>query len=286
MSHIPPSPDPTTGSDAAYPGLGQALWLMAGVVLLQLVLTALAQAAADATGLPLDEPPGSLAVTNVLAFGVALSWGYGKTRASLSEVFPFRPFPVRLLPAMTALILGAGIVFSEIDNIFRSFFPIPEEIARLMTELTAGDAELWSTLVLLVLVAPLTEELLFRGLFLRGFLKRYGKLTAVLASGLLFGVIHLNPWQFIATSVAGAILAWWAVETRSIWPCIYGHALNNSVPVVVGRVGFEIPGFTGGFEGPVQFQPIWFDALGAVLAGWGIAALVREFGKAEAPEDA
>lgn len=269
---------------AAYPGLGQALLLMAGVVLLQLLFSELARLVADASGLPLDEPPLGLATVNLLAFGTILALGYARTRAPLSSVFPFRPFSVHLLAPMTALILGAGVVFSEIDNLFRSFFPVPEEIARLMGELTAEGSSLWGTLFLLVLVAPFTEELLFRGLFLRGFRDRYGKLTAVLASGLLFGIIHLNPWQFIATSAAGAVLAWWALETGSLWPCIYGHALNNSVPVVISRLGdFEIPGYTGGPGGPVEFQPIWLDVLGAVLAGWGIAALVRAFQEQERP---
>lgn len=278
MTDTAPSTRPEPPPEGAYPGLGQALLLMAGVVLLQVVFAELARLAAGATGLPLDQSPAGVAVVNLLAFGCVLAWGLRATRASFSAVFPFRGFRLTYLAPMTALILGSGIVFSEIDNLFRTFFPIPDEIAKLMTDLTASDTSVWVILFLLVVVAPFTEELFFRGLLLRGFVRRYGKLTAVLASGLLFGIMHLNPWQFIATSVAGAVLAWWAVETRSLWPCIYGHALNNSLPVLVSRLGgFEIRGFTGGTTGPVEFQPVWFDVLGAVLAGWGIAVLVRGF---------
>ena len=248
------------------------------MILLQLLATLLLGAAGDAMGRPLDEEPLGLALSNLVAFGVVIWLGYRRTSAPPGEVFPLRPFSPRLLPAMAATILGAGIIFSELDNLVRSYFPMPPEIAEAMQGLTGPDVNVWTSFVLLLVVAPLTEELLFRGLLLRGFLGNYSVRTAVVVSGLLFAFVHLNPWQFLATGVAGIILAWWVVETGSLWPAVFGHALNNSVPFAVDRMpGLEIPGYTGALEGPVQFQPLWFDVLGAVLAGWGIATLVKGF---------
>jgi hypothetical protein len=78
----------------------------------------------------------------------------------------------------------------------------------------------------------------------------------------------------------GLLLAWWFVETRSLVPCLFGHALANAVPVVVPRLlSVDIPGFTGGLSTAVEFQPLWFDLLGCLLVGVGLWLLARMFRK-------
>ena len=76
------------------------------------------------------------------------------------------------------------------------------------TRLAEGDFEtlvggpLWGALLAVVIVAPLTEELLFRGVILRGLLLHYSAPKAVIASSLMFGLVHLNPWQAVRCSDA------------------------------------------------------------------------------------
>lgn len=78
----------------------------------------------------------------------------------------------------------------------------------------------------LVIVPAFVEELLFRGVILSNLLP-FGKGTAILGSALLFGLMHQNAEQLLYATAAGAVLGWIFVQTRSIWPCVLMHFVNN-----------------------------------------------------------
>jgi membrane protease YdiL (CAAX protease family) len=76
--------------------------------------------------------------------------------------------------------------------------------------------------------APVLEEMLFRGVMLRGFLRRYTRNFSILWSAALFAIAHLNLYQ-VATALALGIVAGWLYERcRSLWPCVLLHAAYNS----------------------------------------------------------
>jgi membrane protease YdiL (CAAX protease family) len=83
-------------------------------------------------------------------------------------------------------------------------------------------------------MAPLLEEMLFRGIVLRGFLLRYARWQAILGSALLFGAAHLNIYQFVVGLVMGTVLGWLYERTRSLIPCIALHAAYNSGTIFIG----------------------------------------------------
>ena len=75
------------------------------------------------------------------------------------------------------------------------------------------------------------EELLFRGAVTKVLLKKYNPLTAILISGLIFGIFHMNPAQVVGATLIGFILAWIYYKTHSLIPCILIHIMNNSLSV-------------------------------------------------------
>lgn len=78
------------------------------------------------------------------------------------------------------------------------------------------------------IIPALVEELLFRGTICR-VLTVYGKGTAVVASAALFALMHSNVEQLFYTFVAGLLLGWLYVETKSlIFPMLL-HFLNNGI---------------------------------------------------------
>lgn len=81
-------------------------------------------------------------------------------------------------------------------------------------------------------VAPIVEELIFRGLILQGFRRNYNSVTAVVLSALLFALFHLNPWQFPATFVLGLLLGWIMLRTNNILLAILGHSINNFLVLI------------------------------------------------------
>jgi uncharacterized protein len=83
--------------------------------------------------------------------------------------------------------------------------------------------------VAVCVLAPLLEEMLFRGIILRSFLQQYPRGQAFLYSSLLFGFAHLNIYQFVVGFCGGLCLAWLYERTRSLWPCVLAHAAYNGV---------------------------------------------------------
>lgn len=268
--------EPNVKQGRPYPGICQAIWLLVLAILLQLGLSIGAFVLGQFLALPLARHPSAFGAINVMTFGLVLLWALRRTHASLAEVLPLGPIRPALALPMVLSVLGLSILLSEMDNLFRTFLPVPEWFGATLSSLVSGRVSLWGSIVSAVIVAPITEELLFRGVILHGFLRRYPVRVALGASAILFALVHLNPWQFLGAFCLGLVLGWWLLKTRSLLPCILGHALNNALPLIVSELlGMHIPGYTGEMRVQVEFQPPWFDLLGALLLGAGLLVLAH-----------
>jgi hypothetical protein len=265
-----------------FPNITQALGLLLLFVLLQILFAFPLGVFALATKSNITNNPLTIAAVNLLSIGLLLRFGLMRSRASWQEVFPFSPMRAALLLPMALIVIGLSILLSEVDNRLRTVLPVPGWLTEVLQNLFGVPQNFLSSIFTLVIVAPLTEELLFRGLILRGFLSHYSVRKAIMASALFFAVFHFNPWQFTGAFVLGAIFAWWFVKTRSLLPCLFGHALNNGVPVILLALPLmKIPGYSTELTDQVEFQPLWFDLLGFALAGLGFWRLRREFAKCD-----
>jgi len=261
--------------DPAYPNFRHALLLVAVVLALQVAFAIPLAVLGVVLKSRVVESPWSLGMMNLLAIGAVLGWGCWKTGAPWPELFPLRAVPLAVWSAVAVSQAGMLIVGSEIDNLVRSLLPPPSFFADLFAGLTADASG--GSFFALVLVAPLTEELLFRGLILRGLLRRGSVTSAIVLSALLFGLMHLNPWQSITTTMMGLLLGWWTVRTGSLQPALAAHALNNSSVLWHRHLPFEVTGFNNAdvMSATTQFQPLWFDAIGVALLAAGIVWLHR-----------
>lgn len=77
------------------------------------------------------------------------------------------------------------------------------------------------------LLAPVMEEILFRGILLRGLLRNYSPALAIGQSALLFGIFHFNPAQSLFALCFGLTLGWIYYRTQSLVLCMVLHGLNN-----------------------------------------------------------
>jgi hypothetical protein len=261
-----------------YPNFLQSIGLLLLIVLLQVILAIPLGLLGMATQSNLTNNPLMIAVVNLLSIGLVLLFGLKHTKSSFQEVFRLAPIRLSLLLPMALTVIGMTILLSEFDNRLRTVLPIPNWLSEILKNLFGSRENLLASFFTLVIVAPLTEELLFRGLILRGFLSNYSVRKAILTSSLLFGIFHLNPWQFTGAFVLGAIFAWWFVKTDSLLPCLFGHALNNGLPVILLVLPqLQISGYSTELTDQVVFQPLWFNLLGLALAGLGFWLLARQF---------
>ncbi len=201
-------------------------------------------------------------------------------RTSIRKIFGFNIEQWMYIPPLIITVFGSVIVESELDNILRYFLPMPEFIQRAMLGFFENPV---SAFLLLVPIASLSEELLFRAVILRGFLNHYSKWTAIIVSAVLFSLMHLNPYQFFSAFLLGVVLGWIYTETRSIYLCFFVHGLHNLI-AWAGFFGYimDIPGFSGEIDlSKVAFQPFWFDLLGIAALAAGLAILHRMFRKSK-----
>lgn len=259
---------------------GTAIVLVLGVIVAEVVIEALfvrGLRAAAAYGL-LASPAGweeieasLLIATKLLATAVVAGWALRRNNETWGHAGLIGFQPGHLAAAFLPIVAGVIVGLSELDNLFRAVLPgVLLEQMDFAPDLDALVNLSWQGPVLAVVIAPLTEELVFRGLILRGLLGRWRPAAAITASALLFAATHLNPAQAPVAMLLGLLLGWIYARTRSLGLCVVGHALNNA-STYVADFPFEVRGFN--FvpeEAAVVFHPWWFNAIGALLLVAGL----------------
>ena len=219
---------------------------------------------------------------NLITFGIVLFIGFKKTKRNFNDVFKFNSVSVSLWIAMIIFMIGFVIVSSELDNLVNYFLPMPEMLRDIFEDIMTNQLFVFAIIVMGI-IPGFMEELFFRGLILDGLNRNYSPRKAIIISALLFGIIHLNPWQFYGGFIIGVFSAWICIKTNSILLSIYIHFFNNTLYTITVKYKNLIPikGFNSNFATPVEFQPIWFDMIGIVVLIFGIILLLKYIKKAK-----
>jgi membrane protease YdiL (CAAX protease family) len=212
------------------------LWQGGGIALVYLALQtwmgAMVAAAAQAFHFPLwvAMVPGL-----VLGFPLALLFGLWLGRLDLWDILALRRVrPGVWLPLVLAHVGFFLLIAAFVHGVGRGLDHLLPESVRttLFKEADPLASAPRPVLALLVLGAVPAEEILFRGLLLRGFLQRHRPALAVWASALLFMAAHGNPIQFPVALMIGATAGWYYQETGSLWPGLVAHGLQNLLAVL------------------------------------------------------
>ncbi len=178
-------------------------------------------------------------------------------------------FDSRVWPCVAISVVGLGMVLFELDKVVIHLVPMPDFVQDVFNSEFGRKTSYSSAVFRAVFVAPSVEEFLYRGVIFGGLLVRYSGNRAMAWSALLFGVGHLNPWQFPPALLYGFVFAWWYFRTGSLWPALFGHALNNFIGVTT--LHFEIPYFIVAEDfNVVVFNPWWWTGGGVLLAALGL----------------
>lgn len=120
-------------------------------------------------------------------------------------------------------LIVAGMLFI---NLCSEFLGLPD----LMQDTFLGMSRNVFGIISITIMAPLVEELLFRGA-IQGYMLRKGMkpLHAILIASAIFGIVHMNPIQIPFAFAIGMIFGWLYYRTGSVVPGIIGHFINNSI---------------------------------------------------------
>jgi membrane protease YdiL (CAAX protease family) len=223
-----PSPQST-----AFPSAVQAALLFVALFLCELVVSC---ALRDANRwLDLNEMQRGVLAT-VLGNGCVFAMVMHHQKLTYRELFHQSPASARatlmlVVPPVLLLVPALTVVTMAALHLLVFVAPLSAWEESMFSRM--ADGSIAATLAVCA-VAPLLEEMLFRGIVLRGFLQRYSRWQAILGSALLFGAAHLNIYQFVVGLILGTVLGWLYERTRSLIPCIALHAAYNTGTIFIG----------------------------------------------------
>lgn len=130
-----------------------------------------------------------------------------------------------IFPFMFGMMLIAEFITSQIPISGPFFGPFYEFFQNLMANMTADKKTL---IVMAVVMAPLFEEIIFRGIIQKGLINKGMKpAAAILIASVVFGIVHGNPWQFVGAVLLGVVLGLVYHRTKSLLLPVLLHAFNN-----------------------------------------------------------
>ncbi len=194
----------------------------------------------------------------VAAFAApTLVWAW--KRGVVHFVIPSKRLAFADFLAAAALAVGGSILALAVAGLL-SRLPASSGEEELLRNVVLGPP-LLTRFILFAGVPALCEELLFRGGVL-ACLRRWPPMAACVASGMVFALFHGSLLRFLPIAIIGTALAAVVLRTGNIWLAVLGHALHNSLVLVLIS--------EGGGAGAVEQVPYWMTA---AMAATGILLL-------------
>ncbi|MCF6409358.1 CPBP family intramembrane glutamic endopeptidase [Pseudalkalibacillus salsuginis] len=167
-------------------------------------------------------------------YAVAVLWlrrAYYKNNMSVKGLFKSIRKSNGLGKKMLFTIFHLTFSFSVVTFIFYLFsFLVPDFLVEMLEDGDATRSFVSETsipsFILIVLIAPIVEELVFRGTLLQKLRFKYGNTAGILVTSAIFSLIHMNSGM-IGHFTLGVFLSIFYLKTKNIWVPIICHALNN-----------------------------------------------------------
>lgn len=249
----------------AFPNAVEAFVLVAALFALEFVINAALYDMRGILGLPGQDIGG---MTTLLGNAVVFTAVMHYKNLTYGDLFHSSPDAVAttlvaLVPAIAMTIPALVLLTSTVGTYLVQWFPLSESETAMFEDMGSGS---FGAIIGACVLAPILEEMLFRGIILRSFLRQYSRCAAIVGSAALFGVAHMNIYQFSAALVLGLIAGWLYERTRSLLPCIALHAAYNGTLTLIGLSAAE--GTNNGFLDPTP--SFYFAAFVLAAAGFSM----------------
>ena len=151
----------------------------------------------------------------------------------------FGAFNINVVGIGCGLLLG-GYSIILLHNWLLTIFGVDTQGDQIFQMFDQLESPVW-LFVVGAIVAPIVEEIFFRGFLFQGFRQKYGWMPALFLSSAIFGAAHLDPVSLIPTFVLGCVLAVVYHRSNSVWPGILFHAAINSFSLCAVYVISQYP---------------------------------------------
>ncbi len=155
------------------------------------------------------------------------------TRIPTRKLINFRPFHASVTVPSMFIALGASVVgymASVMLSSLLALFGLQPVMSDLSFPEEAASAFLF--LLNLTVIAPIVEEIVFRGVIMN-LLRRFGDCFALLLSSLLFAAVHMNLVQMPNAFIMGLVIGYFTLCTGSLWTGVCIHMLNNALVMLL-----------------------------------------------------
>lgn len=138
-------------------------------------------------------------------------------------------------PAVMAVI----VLWAHLFDMVGVEIPSQEAVKTVLTK--QAWPEVAASVAVVVIVAPLLEEMVFRGFLLSALSRRMGPAGAVVLSAALFGLLHTADHPFYAGPifVLGLLLGWLYLRTGRLWVAVGCHGAHNALALVTAWLLFR-----------------------------------------------
>lgn len=141
------------------------------------------------------------------------------------DVWPKRKFSIKTFIYILSFFICMDLVSITIMKVIYTIKGVENPIIPGTVSYVGTDID---TIIRVVLIGPIIEELIFRGAGLRLFKKKDNKLEALLFTSIFFGLAHANLAQAINSTLAGFVYGYVAIEFGLIYAILF-HILNNGL---------------------------------------------------------
>ena len=181
-----------------------------------------------------------IALTQIMILSLPILLAY-YIKSDFKNVFSLRLPRFRDLIGAFSLWIGSYLIVFVITSITLYYFPQNQEIVEKLNDALFMKDNLFLNICLIALMPAICEEIFFRGFILTSF--KYNKKSyvgAIIASGILFGIMHMDFIRIIPTSILGMAFAYAVCKTNSIFVSMFMHFLNNGFAVVATHISSKL----------------------------------------------
>ncbi len=174
-----------------------------------------------------------LSYGSMYLLALPLSYLFIRNEKPLPAAAPVKYSPLQLIQ-ISLTTLGVSYGFNLFTTLIQTLLPfLQDNYDDVMGSMY--DTSMLLTFFFVVIMAPIMEEVVFRGIILSR-LRGFGDKFAVIACGLFFGLWHCMVSQFFYAAAIGMVLAYVTLRTGNIKLAMFLHFLNNGLSFALSLV--------------------------------------------------